>query len=91
MTWPDHLACLARIILSYDSATGFRYLKIDMCAFRYGGGSRGWTASRFCSCSAGVKWDVKWIVSRGGDGVDRIARLDRAAKDEEEEIVDNVR
>ena len=79
------------MILSYDSATGFRYVRIDMCVLIYGGGRRGCTASRFCCSSAGGKWDVKCVDSRGGDGVDRIARLDRAAKDEEEEMVDSVR
>ena len=48
-------------------------------------------ASKAALCSWGGKCDVNVMGVRGGDGVDRRAKLVRAAIEELEEIVDNVR
>ena len=48
-------------------------------------------ASKAALCSWGGKCDVNVMGVRGGDGVDRRAKLVRAAIEELEEIVDSVR
>ena len=48
-------------------------------------------ASKAALCSWGGKCDVNVMGVRGGDGVERRAKLVRAAIEELEEIVDSVR
>jgi len=69
---------------------GLRYANTVICALRYGGGNKGCIASKLAVCSGGGKYDVNWI-GVGGDGVERRARLDSAAKDDDDESVDKVR